>query len=167
MLKIVYKLHDLCFSDLMQVYAEGNRENGAIQHPEASEKEQLLLAEQDFYAYLQEFFRDNRSFYALWASGGRYVAALRIEPYADGLLLEALETAPEARGRGYAKALVRETLAYLDSNADIPVYSHVRKRNFASLAVHQACGFERIQEHAVLIDGSVMHNCCTFRYCRK
>lgn len=157
-------MKELDFRQLMQVYIEGNRENGMEFYPDLPENQQILQAEQDFYAYLREFFKDSRSFYAVWAPDGAYVAALRMEPYADGLLLEALETAPEHRGKGYAKELVRQTLAMLAEREDVVIYSHVNKKNMASLAVHAACGFLRISEHAAYVDGSVLHSSCTLSY---
>ena len=44
------------------------------------------------------------------------------------------------------------------------VYSHVGKRNAGSLKVHERCGFRRISEQAVYIDGSVNGKCCTLCY---
>lgn len=160
MLKIASAWKDLNFSQLMAVYAESNRENGEEFYPQLSGGEQLLQAEQDFYQYLQEsFFRTEGAYYALWTENGIYVSALRIEPYKDGVLLEALETAPEYRRRGYAKALVQAVLA-----REKKVYSHVGKRNAGSLKVHERCGFRRISEQAVYIDGSVNGKCCTLCY---
>ena len=161
MLKIIHKFRELPIKDMLWIYAEGIQENGKVQYKALSENEQILSAEQDMYDFLRMFMREESNFYALWGSAGRYVSALRMEPYQDGYLLEALETAPDVRGRGYAKALVQETLGYLKSVDNLPVYSHINKNNLQSLAVHCACGFERILEHAVYIDGSIMHNCCT------
>lgn len=162
MLIIVRSLRELNFGELMRVYVEGNLENGAELYADFSENEQLLRAEADFYTYLREcFFTVPGAVYAVWEEGGRYICALRLEPWQDGLLLEALETAPEKRGRGYAKMLMR---AVLDTIPDKTAYSHVSKKNTASLAVHAACGFERILEHALCADGSVMTNLCTLRW---
>lgn len=164
MLKVIRSLKELDFHQLMQVYIEGNRENGAEFYPNLPENQQLLQAEQDFYAYLREFFTDPCTLYAVWAPEGVYVAALRLEPYADGLLLAGLETAPQYRKSGYATALVKQTLENLSVQEKVNVYSHVSKKNAASLAVHAACGFTRVSEHAVYVDGSVSHSSCTLLY---
>lgn len=162
MLHIVEKLRDLRFGMLMEVYAEGNRENGAERYPDQPENLQVMRAEADFYNFLQEvFFKTNGAVYAIWEENGRYVSALRLEPYRDGLLLEALETEPSQRGKGYAKALLRGVQSRLSGENRPPVYSHVKKRNSASLAVHRACGFRIISDHAVYADGSVLQNCFT------
>lgn len=160
MLFLAKKLNQLSFSKLMAVYAEGNLENGRQFWPELGENEQMLRAEQAFYRYLQEdFFKTSGAVYAIWMEGDAYVSALRLEPYRDGLLLEALETAPDKRGRGYAKQLVAAAIADAQK-----VYSHVGKRNAPSLRVHEACGFRRISEQAVYIDGSVDSHCYTLCY---
>lgn len=154
------KLRDLDFRQLMDVYEEGNLENGNDRWPEEPAGQQLLMAEQAFYQYLKEcFFPTEGAVYAVWVAEGRYVSALRLEPYQDGLLLEALETAPDQRKKGYAEALIKGVLREM---GDRKIYSHVGKRNTASLKTHEKCGFHRILEHAAYADGSVLPNACTF-----
>lgn len=160
MLKIAEKLNELDFGQLMAVYEESNQENGAEFWPELSQGQQILRAEQDFYQYLKEcFFPTEGAYYALWVVEGKYVSASRLEPYQDGMLLEALETAPEHRHKGYAAKLIRAVLEWVGNQK---VYSHVSKRNAASLRTHEKCGFHRIMEHAVYADGSVLTSSCTF-----
>lgn len=160
MLHIVRKMRDLDFSALMEIYEEGNRENGEELWPELSAGQQILNAEQAFYQYLREcFFVTPEAVYCIWQENGKSVSALRLEPYQDGLLLEALETAPDLRGRGYASLLIQ---AVLQQFGDQKIYSHVSKRNEASLRTHEKCGFHRIAEHAVYADGSYMANHVTF-----
>lgn len=159
MLIIAKKLRELFFGQLMEIYMEGNLENGQEFWPEEPEDRQLALAEQEFYNYLdQVFFRTPDAFYAVWQEAGKYVSALRIEPFRDGMLLEALETRPDSRRRGYAKALIT---GVLDKFPDVKVYSHVSKRNLASLKTHESCGFERLLDYAVYLDGSVKQHMVT------
>ena len=95
---VAKKIHELAFGKLMEVYEEGNLKNGRELYPEESESRQIALAEQDFYQYLQQiFFRTPGAVYYVLEEGGRYISALRLEPYRDGMLLEALETAPNQR----------------------------------------------------------------------
>lgn len=160
MLRVIKSMKELDFSALMEVYAEGNLENGAEFWPDEPEGQQLLKAEQAFYQYLREcFFAVEGAMYCIWEENGRYVSALRLEPYQDGLLLEALETAPEKRRRGYARMLIRAVLAGLSNQR---IYSHVGKWNTASIKTHEACGFRKILDHAVYADGSVMTNSSTY-----
>ena len=161
MLNIVNSLRQLDFGQLMALYEEGNRENGEDLYPDLPAGQQLLRAEQDFYDYLRSgFFTQPGDRYCLWIENGIYVSALRLEPYQDGLLLEALETHPQHRGRGFAKKLIRAVLDGVDER----VYSHISPRNGPSLAVHRACGFRKILDHAVYADGSVNSRCHTYRY---
>ena len=156
---VAKSLRDLSFGKLMEVYAEGNLENGRDLWPDEPEGRQIALAEQEFYQYLKQvFFLTKDARYLILEGNNRYISALRLEPYQDGLLLEALETAPEFRRKGYGEALVR---AALETVEGIKVYSHVSKRNVASLRTHEKCGFVKILDHAVYADGSVNDVCCT------
>lgn len=159
MLVVAKSLKDLSFADLMMVYEEGNRENAEDFWPDMPEGQRLLRAEQEFHQFLQEvFFPTTGAVYCVWEVDGRYVSALRLEPYKDGLLLEALETDPAERRRGYSEALMR---AVLERFGGTKIYSHVGKRNEPSLRAHEKCGFRRVQEFAVYVDGSVNQRCCT------
>lgn len=157
-LQVAERLSQLHFSQLMEVYAEENRNNGRKMEPYLSENEQLLRAEASFYTYLAEsFFKTPGAVYALWMVQGQYVSALRLEPYRDGYLLEALQTRSDQRNRGNAAGLLKAVLDHWPCK----IYSHVSKRNVASLAVHEKCGFQKILDHAVYIDGSVSQNAWT------
>ncbi len=154
MLLTVTRLKDLSFSMLMEVYMEGNREKGDV-----------LRAEQDFYQYLREvFFPTEGALYCIWEEKGCYVSALRLEPYRDGWLLAALETAPQARQKGYAGKLIR---AVQQMYPDKKLYSHVSKRNLPSLKTHEKCGFQKILDHAVYADGSVLRSSVTLCWEKK
>lgn len=159
MLLLARSMRELSFSRLMEVYIEGNLENANEFWPDLPLGEKLLRAEQDFYQYLNEvFFTTPGAIYAVLEEGGKYISALRLEPYRDGLLLEALETLPVLRRKGYAETLIRAVQVRCGGTK---IYSHVGKWNEASLRVHEKCGFRRIQEYAAYIDGSVNNRCCT------
>ena len=160
MLLIAKRLEELDFSALMDIYIEGNREK-AEEYGVGS----LLRAEREFYDYLREdFFRQPDAVYAVWVEFGLYVSALRLEPHKDGWLLEALETAPDYRKRGYAKALMEAALQRMGQTI---VYSHVSRRNLPSLRTHYACGFQKHLDHVVYLDGSVTNRAVTLRYIKK
>ena len=158
MLILVNKMRDLSFSRLMDIYAEGNEENGRELWPNLTDNERILRAEQAFYQYLNEdFFKTEGAMYAIWEEKGVYVGALRLEPYEDGLLLEALETAPEYRKKGYACKLIEAVKEQFSGK----IYSHVGKRNTASLRTHEKCGFQKCLDYAVYVDGTVARNAFT------
>ena len=161
MLHLVTQRNDFNFSALMAVYAESNLQNGASLAPFLPEGQQVLQAEQDFYQYLTEvFFKTAGAIYAIWEEQGRYVSALRLEPYKDGLLLAALETAPEDRKKGYGERLIRAVQGAIPGK----IYSHVSRNNPASLRLHQKCGFSQILDYAKYIDGSIARTAVTFQY---
>lgn len=158
-------MQELNTEQLMAVYRESNRENGKEFFPNHTPDMQLILAEEGFLDYLrQDFFRQSGALYCLWSDEGRYQSALRLEPYADGLLLQALETAPNARRKGYARSLMEATLHYLRQTDAQAVYSHVSKRNLPSLNLHKVCGFTVHSDSATYLDGTVTQSSFTLRY---
>lgn len=162
-LRVIHSIRDLDIRQLVNVCRESLEISGKENYPQISANLQILYAEQDFCAYVRDFLSDSASVYAVWDAEGGYKAVLRLEPYLDGLLLSGLETLPEDRCRGYGKKLMNAVLEYV---SDAAVYSHVSKSNEASLGVHRACGFQRIQEFANYIDGSVLSSACTLVYRR-
>ena len=154
-LKIVRSLRDLQFSKLLDVYSESL-------DSACGSNQKRLDAEQDFYAFLRVFFQ--KGFYAVWEENGHYISALRLEPYKDGFLLEAVETAPDFRDQGYAKKLLKAVLEYIREQEICPIYSHVAKDNLPSLSLHTACGFRKVANMAAYIDGSAGWNAYTFCY---
>ena len=142
MLKTVKSMQELDFAKLADVYAD------QIKQP--SEQE-------DFYLYLVDFFNDPNMVYHIWEDGGEYLCALRTEPYKDGLLVAGLHTKCRYRNKGYAKLLLSEVYEFYG----VSMYSHVEKRNIPSVRAPLACGFEKILDHAVFIDGSVSWNSFT------
>lgn len=155
-------MKELDIAQLMVVCTESNCRSGKEVYPEFSENERVIQAEQDFYAGLSAFFADPDAFYAVWLCDGCYASALRIERYRDGYLMAGLETAPGMRRKGNAGKLINAVIDYLSSQGSLRLYSHVDKKNIASIGVHNACGFKRILEHAVFLDGSVLNTSCTF-----
>lgn len=164
MLKVINRYDELDFRQLMDVYAQRNCEIGAALYPKTDRNIQLLYAEQDFFQFLQSYFKIEDARYFIWAPDGRYMAALRIEPYLDGVLLEGLETAPKVRRKGVACALVSETIRYLETTSCNMIYSHVSKDNTPSLALHYKCGFSLFAEDAVYIDGTYHEDSYTLTY---
>lgn len=165
MLIIAKSMGELSFGSLMEIYVEGNRENGEDLYPQEPKPRQIALAEQDFYYFLRnDFFSGDESRYMILAEEGKYISALRLEPYQDGLLMEALETVPWARNRGFAAKLIRSVQELLAKEGRGPVYSHVSNRNAPSLAVHTRCGFRKILDYAEYQDGSVNRRSQTLRW---
>lgn len=164
MLQFVTSISELNMGQLLYVHKQSIYTSCDDRERHSSGFSEALQAEQDFFDYIHDFFRRHNGIYALWVVNGRCCSALRLEPYSGGLLLSGLETAQEVRGNGYATALVRSVLEHLKTTDYKKVYSHVDKNNRPSLRVHNNCGFHRVLEHAVYVDGSVYHSSCTFSY---
>lgn len=161
MLLVANRLTDISFGKLMEVYEEGNLIKAKEIYGYMDLNAAIIQVEQDFYGYLRDvFFQTAGAQYLIWEENGRYISGLRLEPFEDGLLLEALETRPDSRGMGHAKRLVCIAV----DRSSVPVYSHVNKNNAASLRTHEACGFKRILEWGKLIDGTIAEYCCTLLY---
>ena len=159
MLQLIYRLQDIHYGQLMRVYAQAIAENGSANYPRKGRSAQIMLAEQDLYDYLRFILVDHCATIAVWAPQGQYEAVLRLEEYRDGLLIAGLETAPEARNRGYASALLMAVVRQFSSKR---LYSHIGKQNLVSLHLHEKCGFRRISDQAVYLDGSVSDNAYTY-----
>lgn len=150
MLRVFTSTDQLRYGQLMDVYAQLNREKAAASR-RRDMNAAILAAEQDMYDYLKHcFFKRAGSFLAVWEVMGEYVSAVRVEHYLDGWLINALETAELHRRKGYARALITAALDEIEG----PVYSHVHKENEASLKLHCACGFQIIADESELLNGS-------------
>ena len=167
MLKIITNINELNLEQFLQIYKESFIKNGRNHFWQFSEDQQVAFAEEEMLDYLRnDFFRGPGAFAAAWAADGTYKSALRMEPYRDGMLLHALETAPEARRQGCAYALIKATMEYLQTQNCNVVYSHIDKRNKASLRLHEKCGFIPFSDFAVYLDGTVTQSSRTMIYKR-
>ena len=165
MLKIVRSITEFNTEQLLRVYQQSVFEHASRRYPDLEKVHQTTRGESDFLSYLrEEFFATKGAFYCVWVESDRYVSALRFEPYKDGLLLQAVETDPAERKRGYASFLLTEALNFL-SRSDCPtVYSHIAKRNISSLGLHRKVGFQQLSDTATLADGTVSSHYCTMVY---
>ena len=87
--------------------------------------------------FVQEFLHTDDARIAVWTLEGTYKTALRLEKYADGFLLSGLETAQDARRKGYAYSLLHAVIQECKNLKQCKLYSHVRKSNRASIQLHE------------------------------
>ena len=162
MLKVIHSLREMQYSELMAVYHEFLSIT-AQDWSGISPDHGLQLAEQDLWQYMdQVFFKTKGAVAVVWLRDGHYASILRLEPYRDGLLLSALETIPQYRRQGCAESLIRGVIAHLKESGENRIYSHVANKNKASLSLHLKCGFQKISDCAVYLDGSVDPRSSTF-----
>lgn len=128
---------------LMAVYSEGNIENAEYFYPQIEDRaEAVKMVETDFCNFVKNEFLDGKNAYYVFSVNGVWVSALRlnyVEP--SFYYIEAIETAPAFRKKGYATELLSEVLRDLKPLGHFKICDCVGKKNSASLATHFKCGF--------------------------
>ncbi len=140
----ITRFADLDARRLMDVYAESNFENTAYFYPDETDKAAATRrVEEGFLEFLEnEFYQKPGAAYWVLERGGKWVSACRTNRIEDGLYyLEALETRPDCRRRGFAAELLNGMLDTLKRRGPFRLCDCVGKQNEASLNTHAACGF--------------------------
>ena len=134
---------------LMAVYSEGNLENTDYFYPQIENKlEAVEKVERDFCNYIKTDFLNGKNCYYVLEIDGIWVSALRLYYIENNFYyLEALETAPKYRNKGYATLLLNEVISDLKSKENFKICDCVGKKNTASINVHKKCGFKIVGEN--------------------
>lgn len=155
MLELHASMKKLDMAQLKRVYSESIAADGRHSYCDYDINRQILEAEQDFYQFVCDFLRMDQSLIAVWAVESSYKSVLRLEPYLDGFLLTGLETLPEARRKGYAFSLIEAVIAICPDYHIQKLYSHIKRSNHPSLALHNKLGFHTCLDYAVYVDATV------------
>ena len=134
---------------LMDVYSESNDENTEYFFPEETDRNKAVRqVEAGFLGFLKnDFFKQPDASVWVWEESGIWLCALRTCRVRPGLYyLEALETRPDQRKKGYASLLLANVEESLKKEGPFRLYDCVSKKNAASLKVHEKCGFRIISE---------------------
>lgn len=131
------------------VYIEASYENAKEKYPESEDLTEAMKQEEIYFVekFLGKFMSKNKNSYYVLEENGVWVSALRLTKLDGYYFMEALETAPAYRKKGYAEKLISEVIMHLGEGAVIR--SNVRKTNIASLAIHKKCGFVIEQENGI------------------
>ena len=149
MLHIITTYADLDGPRLMTVYAESNRENTDYFFPDLADKALAVKrVEEGFLTFLrEEFFTWPGPAYYVLEEAGEWVSALRLNEIEPGLYyLEALETRPDSRGRGFASRLLTGVQESLKREGPFRLCDCVGRRNLSSRLCHERCGFRAVAE---------------------
>lgn len=147
MLIRVDELSGLNLGRFFAVYEEGIRENAAEFYPEDEPMEAVRKEETSFLEFLKRFFSKPGSTYWILAEDGVWVSALRLSVVEEGFYyLEALETRPDSRKRGYASKLLNGVIECLKRQGPFRICDCVNKRNLPSVRTHERCGFSIVSE---------------------
>lgn len=143
------------YSLVNNVYSESvleNAEDGFEEVRNAAPQELEAAVQEEgerFVEFLQGFFAaDDNRYYVLEAEGVP-VCAARLSKIEDFYYLEALETAPEHRRKGYAARLLKHIIDTYSLRGMVDIRDCVVKSNEASLATHRKCGFTVFQENGI------------------
>ena len=149
MLLRIMKYSDLDERKLMDVYSESNYENtDYFFHGETDKDTAVRKVEAGFLDFLKnDFFNMTDAAYWILVTDGVWVSALRTCRVQKGLYyIEALETRPDQRRKGYGAALLSGVADSLREEGPFRLCSCVSKRNTASLRTHEKCGFRIVSE---------------------
>ena len=101
---------------LMDVYGESNAENALDFYPDDDPEEGIKKVEKGFLDFLwNEFFTSAGNVYYVLEVGGVWVSALRLNLIENGFYyLEALETHPACRRKGFAVELIEAVMKEIE-----------------------------------------------------
>jgi len=145
----ITSMQDLDQRRLMDIYSEGNLENTDFFYPEIEDKKLAVeKVEADFLNYIDsKFFAAENNTYVVLKKEDIWVSALRLYQIKDGFYyIEALETRPEFRKKGYASELLDGVISTFKQRGTFQLCDCVSKKNIASLKTHEKVGFEIISE---------------------
>ena len=148
MLHRIDRYADLDARKLMDLYAEGNRENAEYFYPELDRKIGTKKVEEEFLAFLRDAFMPKpENTYWVLEEDGVWISALRLTELEGRLFyLEALETRADYRCRGYAVKLLHAVTETLKKDGSFRICDCVSKRNTASIRTHEKAGFQLVSE---------------------
>lgn len=148
MLKIITSYEQIKKRQYMDIYARSNLENTDYFFPHIKDKKLALQeAERSHLNYLKTEFLNGQNFCAVWMEQERWLSAMRVYAIEENrYYIEALETRPAQRGKGYVTRLLCETILFLKERGCFTLSSCVSKRNFASLKAHQNAGFRIVSD---------------------
>lgn len=151
MLHVFRQMNETELSKLMGVYAESNLENVEYFYPGCTDIEAGVKAVEDsFKEYVRtDFLLNPENMYYIWEVDGLWVSALRLSKLDGFYYLEALETRPDSRKKGYGRELFQAVFEYLKKNGSFIIRDNVGKHNAASLATHKSVGFAVEYEDAI------------------
>lgn len=133
---------------LMDIYQESNKENAMEFYRGMPRANAVRRVERDFLEFIRtKFFSGSGRTYWVLEQEHVWVCALRLAVVEQGVLyLEALETHPDYRRRGFAVRLLKGVMEELEKEGPYKLCDCVHKNNEASLKIHEKCGFKIVSQ---------------------
>lgn len=146
---ITRKSEEIDFNKLMDIYEESNWENLSMVKSDIDEKSDKNIlyqkVRQAYTDYLKnDFLKSGKNYIAILIDDKSYLSALRLYDEGKIFLLEALETNPSFRRKGYGGKLLSKVLDNFANREEIR--SEVGKNNKKSLNLHKKLGFKIKEE---------------------
>jgi len=163
------------FEWLMEIYNESNIKN--IKHFYPKESDPIKGLEQikkDHVSYIENSFLTlSNTNYFILSEEDEWVSALRFYEIDTGkFYIEALETHPEKRFKGYGSQLIKSIIEFLKCLGPFEMHSFTYKQNEQSLKTHFSCGFKMSGEKAFdFADNQYVEDddaiALVYRYCKS
>ena len=135
MLKIITQIDEDVISKLLSVYSESmdDMKRNFVSDTEMSRA---------YATFLRNFVKKQNQLIIVEVFDEEWVSALRaIETTKGRWFLEAVETKPDERKKGFGKDLLCHMIDYLKSLGMTELTCTISKNNFKSQALHGKCGF--------------------------
>lgn len=118
-----------------------------------------------YAAFLSDFIADPKQLVLVEKTDSIWVSGLRaVETKPGHWFLEAVETKPEERKKGYGKNLLLHTIQYLQSIGMMELSCTISKRNMGSQVLHKKCGFVPTSEPPINPWGQREEGTILFRF---
>ena len=118
-----------------------------------------------YEGFLREFIAEPGQLILVETEDGGWRSALRAVERRPGFwFIEAVETDPRFRGRGFGRRLLTHTVDLLVSRGAKRIESTVHPDNTASNRLHAACGFNPTEDVPVNCWGETETGCVLWRY---
>ena len=158
MLNIVTQIDENTINRLLSVYSESMQD---MRKNFASDAEMCAA----YAAFLRDFVKNPKQLVIVETSDDEWVSALRaIETMEGHWFLEAVETKPEERKKGFGKALLCHTMDYLKNIGMTELTCTISKNNVKSQALHGKCGFIPTDEPPLNCWGELEEGCILYRF---
>lgn len=135
MLRIIKNIDDNTVEQLFSIYSESM---AVLRKNFGSDSEMRS----SYASFLIEFIANPKQLILIEDINGEWVSCLRaVETAPENWFIEAVETKPEERKKGYGMKLLLHTISYLEKLGMKEITSTILKDNFKSQALHEKCGF--------------------------
>ncbi len=133
----------------LAVFRASSLKNAPSWYPDLPPEQALERYERSYLAYMRGPFWAEGGILALLADGSGYRSCLRLYPLEghNRFHVEALETRPDSRRRGWGAEVLRRTIRALEAELGrVELVSNTHKTNAASRSAHASAGFVQARD---------------------